>query len=255
MMAAVSPRPLEGLRVLLTRPAVDATDRWSLALSAAGADVVPYPTIQILPPPSWEPLDQALTQLQRFDWLIFTSRPAVLFTAARLPGGRFASGMSRPQIAAVGKETARALEAAGARVALVPEDQRQEGLIAALAGLPTGTRLLFPHAFAGREALIHSLRQQGCEVDAVAVYQTAPRAPLPPPPAFDVAIFASPSALRVFVEQHGSACLGGKLVAAIGPTTAEQALAHGIAPVVAAHPSIEALVSAIAEARPGKGEP
>jgi uroporphyrinogen III methyltransferase / synthase len=67
MMAAMSPPPFEGLRVLLTRPSADQSDRWATVLSAAGAVVVPYPTIQILPPPSWEPLDQALRRLDDFE--------------------------------------------------------------------------------------------------------------------------------------------------------------------------------------------
>jgi uroporphyrinogen III methyltransferase/synthase len=253
MMAAMS-APLDGLRILLTRPSAEQTDRWATALSAAGAVVVPYPTIQLLPPPSWEPLDRALRRLDQFEWVVFTSQPAVLFTASRLPGGRFAPGLTRPRVAAVGGETARALERTGAQVALTPDDQRQEGLIAALAELPAGTSLLFPHAFAGREALIESLRRQGCAVEVVAAYQTAPRAPLPPPPPFDVATFASPSALRVFVERHGAAVLASRIVAVIGPTTAVEAAAHGITPVVAARPSVDALVAAIADARLGKGD-
>jgi uroporphyrinogen-III synthase len=251
MMATVSPGPLEGMRVLVTRPAVDETDRWSHALAAAGATALAYPTLQIAPPPSWEPLDRALAHLSDFDWLIFTSQPAVRFTVARLPGGRLPS---RPQIAAVGAETARAVRESGAQVALVPDDQRQEGLIAAFANLPRGTRLIFPHAVAGREALVQALRQQGCQVEAVPAYQTAPRTPLPPLPPFVVATFASPSALRAFVDYHGTAPLRAKTTAVIGPTTAAEAAAHGIAAVVSPTPNIDALISAIADARFAKGE-
>jgi uroporphyrinogen-III synthase len=82
----------------------------------------------------------------------------------------------------------------------------------------------------------------------VAAYQTAPLSPLPPPPAFDVATFASPSALRAFVEKHGTRSLASKTVAVIGPTTAAEAVRHGLAPVVATEPNIDALISAIAGA-------
>lgn len=251
MMAAVSSGPLAGLRVLVTRPVVDETDRWSRALTAAGAIAISYPTLQIAPPPSWEPLDEALARLSDFDWLIFTSQPAVRFTVARLPGGRFPS---RPQIAAVGAETARAIRELGAQVALVPDDQRQEGLMAAFSSLPSGTRLMFPHALAGRESLVQALRQQGCQVEAVPAYQTVAREQLPPLPPFDAAIFASPSALRAFVEHHGAATLRAKTVAAIGPTTAAEATARGIDAVVSPRPSIDALISAIAATRFAKGE-
>ena len=246
---------LSGLRVLVTRPARAEADSWAAALSAAGAVVVSYPTIEVRPPPSWEPLDQALRQVGRYDWIIFTSKTAVLFTASRMEGGRFPTGPKFPRVAAVGAETARALERAGAHVDLVPEDQRQDGLMDAFRSLKRGACLLFPQALGGREALTKALRAQGCQVDVVAAYQTAPLDPLPPPPAFDVATFASPSALRAFVEAHGTRALANKTVAAIGPTTAAEATRHGISSVVADEPHIEALISAIVDARSSKGDP
>ncbi|HJX65552.1 MAG TPA: uroporphyrinogen-III synthase [Polyangia bacterium] len=244
---------LSGLRVLVTRPARSKADRWAAALSAAGATVVSYPTIDVLPPPSWEPLDQALRQVGSYDWIVFTSQTAVQFTASRMDGGRFPAGRARPRVAAVGTETARALERAGAHVDLVASDQRQEGLMEAFRDLEAGTRLLFPHAFAGRDTLIEALRGHGCQVDLVAAYQTAPLSPLPPPPAFDVATFASPSALRAFVERHGTRVFAGKTVAVIGPTTAAEAASHGLSPAIAAKPNIDALISAIASARSPRG--
>jgi len=88
----MSPLLLEGSRVLVTRPARAEADTWAAALSAAGARVVSYPTIEVRPPPSWEPLDRALRQVGCYDWIIFTSKTAVLFTASRMEGGRFRLG-------------------------------------------------------------------------------------------------------------------------------------------------------------------
>jgi uroporphyrinogen-III synthase len=249
----VSPFLLKGLRVLVTRPSRGKADKWAAALSAAGATVVPYPTIEVLPPPSWEQLDQALRQVGRYDWIIFTSQSAVVFAASRLEGGCFPAWGARPRVAAVGAETARALEQAGAHVDLVPSDQRQEGLIDAFRDLEAGTRLLLIHALAGRDTLIEALADQGCQVDAVAAYQTVPRSPLPPPPAFDVATFASPSALHAFVESHGTRTLANKTVAVIGRTTAAEAIRHGLQPLIAAEPNIDALISAVTNASSPKG--
>jgi uroporphyrinogen III methyltransferase/synthase len=244
--------PLDGLRVLVTRPTRSKADKWALALSAAGATMVAYPTIEVLPPPSWEPLDRALAQVERYDWIIFTSQSAVLFTASRVQGGRFPTSWG-PRLAAVGMETARALERVGGHVDLIPSDERQEGLMDAFTHLKPGTRLLFPQALSGRTALMETLRSQGCQVDVVAAYQTVPRDPLPPPPAFDVATFASPSALRAFVGQHGTAALASKTVAVVGLTTAAEAVSHGLSPVVAAEPNIDALISAIVRERSSQG--
>jgi uroporphyrinogen III methyltransferase/synthase len=52
----MSSAPLAGLRLLLTRPA-DHSDVWARAFAAAGAEVIAYPTVEVVPPPSWEPLD------------------------------------------------------------------------------------------------------------------------------------------------------------------------------------------------------
>jgi uroporphyrinogen-III synthase len=68
---------------------------------------------------------------------------------------------------------------------------------------------------------------------------------LAPPAPFDVAIFASPSALRAFVESLGTTLLGGKTIAVLGPTTAEEARAFGLVPVVAGVPSVDGLADAI----------
>ena len=244
---------LKGLRVLVTRPERAKPDKWAAALSAAGATALSYPTIEVLPPASWEPLDEAFRQIERYDWIIFTSQSTVALAASRLEGGCFSAWGARPRVAAVGAETARELKRAGSHVALVPSDQRQEGLMDTFRDLQTGTRLLFLHAAAGRDTLIEALRGQGCQVDVVAAYQTVPRRPLPPAPAFDVATFASPSALQAFVESHGTRTLANKTVAVIGLTTAAEAVRHGLQPVIAVEPNIDALISAIASACTSKG--
>jgi uroporphyrinogen-III synthase len=242
---------LTGVRVLVTRP-LEHSAAWTRALEAAGATVISYPTVEVVPPPSWQPLDEALGRLEDYDWLVFTSAAAVRFVLGRLPAGVL-RGRSRPRVAAVGRETARALEEGGASVALVPEEERQDGLSAALGdavgGLAPGTRVLFPQAVGGREELRNALLARGCIVDVVPASQTVPRRDLPAPPPFDVATFASPSALRAFVALRGLPALEGTLVAVIGPTTAAAATALGLAPVVAEAPSADALIEAIAAAR------
>jgi uroporphyrinogen-III synthase len=240
---------LAGLRVLVTRPAEHSAG-WTRAFSDAGATVLPYPTVEVVPPSSWQPLDEALARLTEYDWLVFTSAAAVRFALGRMPAQVLLRTLPRPRVAAVGRETARALEDGGATVALVPDDERQigEGLADALGRLSPGTRVLFPQAVGGREELRNALLARGCIVDVVPASQTVPRRDLPPPPPCDVVTFASPSALRAFVAARGLPALAGTTVAVIGPTTAAAASALGLAPVVAATPTAEALIKAIAGA-------
>src|SRR5215213_9575704 len=123
----VGPR-FAGCRVLVTRP-VDQARAWVSALAEAGAVPIAYPTIEVRPPPSWGPLDEAFARLDSYDWLLFTSASATGLAIGRLPPSINPATLTRPHVAAVGGETARALGKHGFSVARVPDDQRQEGLI------------------------------------------------------------------------------------------------------------------------------
>lgn len=244
---------LSGLRVLLTRPEGDGLEEWAVAFREAGALPVRYPTTVAVPPPSTHEIDAALAALDRYDWLVFTSQTAVHFVADRLPERRFPAPLA-PRIATVGAKTAEAVEARGGSVARRPVFSRQEGLVEALSDLPPGTHVLLPMAAGGRLLLSSALRARGCVVDVVTAYETRAREDLPPPPPFDVATFASPSALRAFLHGSGRLALTGKTIAVIGASTAEEAVSHGLGVVVAESPSVQQVIRAIADARPAKGD-
>jgi uroporphyrinogen III methyltransferase / synthase len=238
---------LAGWRILVTRPREQAL-ALSQALEDAGAEPVIFPTIAVGPPPTWQPFDAAVARLATYDWMVFTSPSAVRFAVDRAPGLPVQLALAgAPRVAAVGSETAKAL-ARYALSATVPSDQRQEGLVQTLGALSPGTRVLFPQALGGRELLREELEAQGISVDVVPISETTalPLAQGVPLPAFDVATFASPSALRAFVDAFGVAALAGKVVAVIGRTTEAAARTTGITvDVVAPTPSVPALVSAL----------
>ena len=244
LASSMSPSSLAGLRLLITRPKGDGADEWAAAFSERGAVPVFFPTVAIVPPQSWQPVDDAVARLDSYDWLVLTSQNAVAYFLSRLPGSRFSAAM-RAKIAAVGDATAAAIAQAGGKVALVPTDMRQEGLAEVMTGAPVAAHVLFPVAAEGRMLLVQALRAAGASVDVVTAYRTEAKRDLAAPPPFDVAVFASPSALRAFVAALGTIPLDGKIIAVLGPTTAEEAHAHGLAPVVAAAPSVDALADAI----------
>ena len=230
----------------MTRPAEQAGPL-AAALRAAGAIPLLYPTVTVGEPPDWTPFDHAFAALRPGDWVVFTSPSAVRLAAARLRRiGHFAAAASAT-IAAVGPGTAAALAGEGltARVIPAPGQRNQEGLAAAMDGVSAGTQVIFPRALDGRDVLETQLAARGVTVRTVPVSQTRP-CTLPPLPPFDAAIFASPSALRAFVDRWGASPISGQITVAIGPVTAAAMRAARVAPsAVADDPTQDGVVQAL----------
>jgi len=243
---------LAGLRILLTRPEGEGADEWAAAFVRVGAVPIAYPTVAIVPPASWQAVDEAIARLDSYDWIVFTSQTAVAYFACRMQNGLLPSAFN-PKIAAVGKTTAQSIARVGGNAALVPADSRQEGLVEAMCALTKGMHVLLPLAVGGRTLLAEALRTQGCIVDVVTVYRTVPIEDLRDPPAFDAAVFASPSALRAFADRFGNSRLAHSTVAVIGPTTAKEAEARGLRAVVAHLPDVDALILAVSQSRMNQG--
>lgn len=227
------PVPLDGTRVAVTRPERQNTGLGAL-LRAAGAMVLYFPTIRILPPVSWAPLDDALARLDGYDWLIVTSSNAVASIRARMAAARVSARALRSlRIAAVGSSTRGALEHLGIAVSAVPDRTTAAAIPDAL-GDVTGLRILLPRSDIASPELPKALRQRGACVDDIAAYRTtsadgvasllgAVRAN-----GVDVVTFASGSAVREFAAAaSGDPDVRGwerwsqrPRIATIGPTTA-----------------------------------
>ncbi|MGH7786281.1 MAG: uroporphyrinogen-III C-methyltransferase [Candidatus Binatia bacterium] len=239
-------RPLFGRRIVVTRPRAQAAG-FIDTLAAAGADVLACPTIEIVAPPSWQPLDEAIARLASYDWLVLTSVNGVAKFFERLAAGRRdVRALHGVRLAAVGPETAAALEARGLLVDVVPQEFRAEGVAAAMtaAGI-AGARVLLARAAEAREILPRLLREAGAAVDEVASYTTVPprtdasevRARLADG-TVDLVTFTSSSTVRNFLALVGAdaaALLSRTAIGCIGPITADTARAAGL--TVALQPS------------------
>jgi uroporphyrinogen III methyltransferase/synthase len=143
------------------------------------------------------------------------------------------------KIAAIGPETARAVEDFQLRVDRIPEEYRAEGLIPAL-GDVGGQRILLPRAAEARAVLPQELRAAGARVDEIAVYQTVrPQRTktlelrtLLSQGKIDLVTFTSSSTVRNFValfpEDDMKALMGTARVGCIGPITADTARGYGL---------------------------
>lgn len=243
---------LEGRRIVVTRRAGQAAGLVE-RLRERGATVLEVPAIEILPPEDPGPLDAALGGLDQYDWIVLTSPNAVAAVLTRLTVlGLYPRLSERAKLASVGPATTIALRSSFPedKVALEPREYRADGLVAAFAQRNmAGKRVLLPTSTAARDTLAEGLRRQGAEVDVVAAYATVEPAGLDAAVArcleggFDLALFASPSAVEAFARAAGARA-SGLPAAVIGPTTEATAVALGLEVRGVASPStLEALVA------------
>jgi len=246
--------PLAGRRILVTRRPEQSGALVS-RLRALGAVVVELPTIAIAPPADVGPLDRALANLHRYEWMVFSSANAVRAVADRLSALGLSASPRGTALASVGESTSEAIRERfpGREVAIQPASEfRAEGLVEAfLARGVAGQRFLVPAAEGGRDVLARSLADMGARVDVVAAYQTVAPSGLAEEfrrilqSGLDLATFASPSSVQN-LEAAAPAILSGLRAAVIGPVTEDAARRAGLDVAVVAHPSTAAgLVDAI----------
>jgi uroporphyrinogen III methyltransferase/synthase len=165
----VESRPLLGRTVLVTRPAGQEAELVR-RLENLGAEVMTQPTVVIGEPDDWRPVDEALANLDVYQWLVFTSVNGVHFFLRRLRhSGRDLRALGGIRLAAIGPATAEALRSYHLEPDVVPASYRSEELAEALAPLVAGQRVLLARADRGREVL-REILQNVARVDQVAVY-------------------------------------------------------------------------------------
>ena len=249
-------RPLFGKRILVTRTREQAS-KLIEALEELGAECLEVPTIKILPPESFEPLDQAIAQIDKFAWIIFTSVNGVRFFFERLyAAGKDARALAQSRLAAIGVATAQLIKDHGLLVDLLPKEFRAEGLIEAFRQEDlAGKKVLIPRALEAREILPEELKAMGAEVTVAPAYRTV----LPEESVavvkeelrkgVDVITFTSSSTAKNLLKMLGEeapALLAQVKLASIGPITSETLRRAGFEPhIEATEYTIEGLVQAI----------
>jgi uroporphyrinogen-III synthase len=156
---------LQNKRILVTRTRHQASDL-AARLEALGAIPILIPTIEIVPPETYVPLDAALAQLESYDWLVFTSANAVeVFHQRRNPS------LLPNRIAVIGPATARAVQGIGLEVDLIPPKYVAESLAEALTPEVSGKRVLLVRAADARDILPEMLAAAGAMATAAEAYR------------------------------------------------------------------------------------
>jgi uroporphyrinogen III methyltransferase/synthase len=249
-------RPLSGKRILVTRSRHQASVLSKL-LSEHGAQSVELPTIDIQRTSDTRELAQAISNLARYQWILFTSVNGVESFFEQLHSSRLDSrALHGLKIGAIGPATAKTLEQKGIVADYCPDVYTTEGLIAGLKGRDiSGKRFLLPRANIVDQELTKALTQLGAEAHEIAVYKTAPAKGIASrvkeifsSGQIDVITFTSSSTVANFVAAFGKEDMEitGAKVACIGPKTAETAARAGLkTDIMATEHTIPGLVVAI----------
>lgn len=261
-------KPLFGKTVIVTRSRAQASGLSERFLEL-GAEVLEFPTIKIIDPEEWAPVDEAIEDLEVYDWIVFTSVNGVDQFFNRMEEmGTDARALAGCRVAAIGPATAAQCMAHGIRPDYVPDEYIAEGVIEGLSerGAGEGTRVLIARALDAREALPDTLRERGAIVDVVPVYRTVLGAgemnvlTRLAEGSVDIITFTSSSTVKNFMELTQdtdiSKTMEHTLIASIGPITSQTARDLGLSVGVEAEEyTIPGLVDAVvAHAAPADAE-
>lgn len=255
-MSSPAPSSLNGKRLLITRPTHQA-DAFAQTLRARGVEPIFGSTIAIVPPDDPHVAHRAIDELHAFAWVVFTSQNGVDAFFDRLTSlDADARYIGRTKVAAIGAKTEDSLMKHGVRADLVPATFIGEEIGRALLEQSNdGDRILIFRAQEARDVLPQMLSDAGRNVTVAAAYKTV----FDVDPEFaakvaraDILTFTSASTVRGFAELLGgdrSAAVNaarGKIIACIGPITADAAEDLGLhADVVADVHTTDGLLDAL----------
>jgi uroporphyrinogen-III synthase len=250
-------KPLAGWRVLVPRGG-----KWGDGVAATlrtfGAVPVIAPLINFAASDDENGLAVALRELQagEFDWLVVTSATTVdvlMNQNVVIP--------ERTKVAAVGETTGAALALAGYQVDYVPEaDNSARGLVKEWPHGEIAGRVLVPQSDIAEPTLVSGLTSLGLNVEFVSAYRTV-GVPVSDHVRADVAdgriaaILVSSGSVARQIAQQLAPLPESTIVACIGPRTAYDARAAGLAVnVIAETRSATSLVESLVEYAAGRTE-
>lgn len=170
-----SQKPLAGVRIVVTRSKKQAAGL-SSKFRSLGAEVYEFPVISITPPESWQPLDDAISSIKKYDWVLFASTNAVdAFIARSAAVGIGKEELDFTKFAVIGPGTSNALADHGIKPSFCPSTFIAETLVSEFPGYPNlaGKRILWPRTNVGRPYVVDKMTEAGARIDVVEAYHTS----------------------------------------------------------------------------------
>jgi len=261
-------KPLFGKRIVVTRSRSQISVLQSL-LEALGAEILAFSTIEISEPESWQPLDSAIQEISKYDWIVFTSVNGVDAFFQRLHAqDKDSRALDHNFICAIGPATAERLRAFGIKADMQPKEFVTESVVEEFQKLSDlkGKHILLPRADIARPLLKDELKRIGAAVTEVVAYRTRVDEGTSPEVLsklrsgeVDIITFTSSSTVKNFVAKIGqenlTKWLSGVRIACIGPITSKTAAELGLQThIMPDEYTIPALVQAIVEYMKGESE-
>ncbi|HUX61876.1 MAG TPA: uroporphyrinogen-III synthase [Ignavibacteriaceae bacterium] len=223
--------PLRNKTIVITR-AIEQSKESSETFKQLGANVIIFPTLDIVPPDSWSQFDSIITGKAKIDFIIFTSAYAVKMFTLRCNDLNVKLDFNRIKIVAVGNKTAAICERNNIPVHIIPQKYSANGVINELSNYDLESKVIFiPRSAIGREELPEELEKLGAIIKSAPAYNVS----IPPPDIIkenlerlrqsnpDIFIFTSPSTFENFLTilkiSEPVNYFVRSDVAAIGPST------------------------------------
>jgi len=166
-----SPFALKGRRILVTRARSQSSELVSKIEQLGGA-AIEFPVIRMIPVVDQKPLEQAISNIQQFHWILFTSTNGVEFFAEKLKQMGLSFSNLNAKIGAVGPKTAEVIVEWGKKADLVADDYQASGFLKALEGqIASGDSVLLPRGNMAKADLPEGLSARGIHVTEVVVYE------------------------------------------------------------------------------------
>jgi len=239
---------LHGKRIVITR-AKHQADALAIILREHGAIPIFYPCIAIIPPTDITPLDDALSRLSAYDWLLITSANTVEVLHQRLSERAIIADWEALYIGAVGEATAQAFRLTFNKQSIFTPTRQTAQQLGWELPILNNEKILLPQSALAKPTLADILTQRGAEVRVITAYQTIPDIggddihPLLARGMIDAVTFASSSAVKHFVMRVGY--VPDVPVVCMGENIAQTAHEAGFARVAVAD---DACLDAIARA-------